>query len=120
MEARVTRLEGAFLRVDASLNDIKASQARTETRLDHIDGRLDGIDGRLVRMDGRLEGVDSRLGRSETSQARLEERMERVMDKARDMPSEDTVNKLLNHKLTILGIITAILVVALPYLLSKA
>ncbi|WP_423212272.1 hypothetical protein [Paracoccus yeei] len=89
MEHRVTRLEEAFIRMDGSLSDIKSSQARSEMKLDHLSSDFTGV---------------------KVSQARIEERMERVMDKARDMPNERSVNTMLNHKLTILGVVVAVVV----------
>lgn len=89
MERRVTRLEEAFIRMDGSLSDIKSSQARSEMKLDQLSSDFTGV---------------------KVSQARIEERMERVMDKARDMPTERSVNTMLNHKLTILGVVVAVVV----------
>lgn len=92
MEQRLSRVEDAIIA-------IRSSQDRMEQRFD--------------RMEQRFDGFQSDMTAVKVSQVKLEERMERVMDKARDMPTEAKVNSMLNHKLTVLGVVvTAIAALA--------
>lgn len=93
MEARLSRVEDAILA-------IRSSQDRMEQRFDTFQTDLSGV---------------------KVSQARIEERMERVMDHARDIPSPDKVDSMINSKLGIAALLFAglgALIAAITYAAS--
>ncbi|HBD92128.1 MAG TPA: hypothetical protein DEF16_00745 [Gemmobacter sp.] len=92
--------------------------ARIELAIEGVNSTLSRLDGRFDRLDAKLDRHDSNLSNIKTSQARVEERLDRVMDKARDMPSDTTINAMLNHKLTVLGIVCAIVLGAAALIVS--
>lgn len=74
---------------------------------DEMEQRVARLEEAFVRVDANLDRLTSDMTAVKVSQAKIEERMDRVMDKAREMPTEAKINSLLNHKLTLLGIIIA-------------
>ena len=78
-----------------------------EARLSRVEDAIFAIRSSQDRMEQRFDAFQSDMTAVKVSQGRIEERMERVMDKAREMPTEAKINSLLNHKLTLLGIIIA-------------
>lgn len=62
LKRRVSEIEGSFgfllKQVRSVHRDLLAFQAKTEQRLEKIDGRLDKIDGRLDRHEGRLDRIE--------------------------------------------------------------
>jgi len=65
LKRRVGELEGSFgfltTQIKGVHKDLLTFQARTEQRLDKVDGRLDRVDGRLDRVDGRLDRVEKEI-----------------------------------------------------------
>lgn len=93
MEARVQKLEDAFLRVDRSLD----------------------------RMDQRFDAFQSDISATRVSLAKIEERMDRVMDRARDMPTEAKIDSMITSKLGLSALLLAavgILIAAITYAAS--
>lgn len=78
-----------------------------EARLSRVEDAIIAIRSSQDRMEQRFDVFQSDLSAVKVSQGKLEERMDRVMDKAREMPTEAKINSLLNHKLTLLGIVIA-------------
>ncbi len=62
LKRRVSEIEGSFgfltQQIKSVHKDLLAFQARTEQRLDKVDGRFDKVDGRLDKVDGRLDRVE--------------------------------------------------------------
>lgn len=99
-----------------------------------LGGRLDVLDNKIAQVDEKVASTDEKAGdiitaiavlreRTESMPslndgitelksrgARIEERMDRVMEKAREMPDNARVNSLLNHKLSILGIVMTVVI----------
>lgn len=93
MEARVQKLEDAFLRVDRSLD----------------------------RMDQRFDAFQSDISATRVSLAKIEERMDRVMDRARDIPTEAKIDSMITSKLGLSALLLAavgILIAAITYAAS--
>jgi hypothetical protein len=71
---RVSEIKGSFgfltQQIKSVHKDLLAFQARTEQRLDKIDGRLDKVDGRLDKVDGRLDLVEKRRSLATPGHAR--------------------------------------------------
>jgi archaellum component FlaC len=65
LKRRVGEIEGSFgfltQQIKTVHKDLLAFQAKTEQRLDRVDGRLDKVDGKLDKVDGRLDQVDRGL-----------------------------------------------------------
>jgi chromosome segregation ATPase len=65
LKRRVSEIEGSFgfltQQIKSVHKDLLAFQAKTEQRLEKIDGRLDKMDGKLDKTDGRLDLVDRGL-----------------------------------------------------------
>jgi len=61
LKRRVGEIEGSFgflTQIKSVHKDLLTFQARTEQRLDKVDGRLDKVDGRLDKVDGRLDRLE--------------------------------------------------------------
>lgn len=121
MELRVSRLEEAFLRVDANLDRMSTDMSAIKASQERFEQRLGGVEASQTRMEERLAVIGSDLGAVKVSQARVEERMERVMDHARNMPSPDKVDSMINSKLGIAALLFAglgALIAAITYAAS--
>lgn len=77
---------------------------------DELQARVQRLEDTFVRIDATLERMSGDMGDVKVSQARIQERMERIMDRTRDMPTEVSVGKALDEKLTILGVVIAIVI----------
>jgi tetrahydromethanopterin S-methyltransferase subunit G len=69
LNADVTDLRGAFVRLDAKVDDVHRRldakldefYHRLDTKIGRLDGRIDRLDGKIDRLDGKIDGVDRRL-----------------------------------------------------------
>lgn len=81
-------------------------------------GGGDDMERRVTRLEEAVIAIKGDLSDIRASQATLLERMDRVMDKVRDMPSERRVSEMLNAKLTLAATILAAVIGILAYISS--
>lgn len=77
-----------------------------------------GMEQRVTRLEQAVLRIDGNVDAIRASQIRIEERMERVMDRARDMPSPTVVDAMITSKLGLSALIAAclgVLIAAITY-----
>ena len=77
---------------------------------DDMDARLKRLEDAFLGFDAKLDRMSGDLGEVKVSQARIQERMERIMDRTGNMPTEATISKVMNQKLTTLSVVFAVVV----------
>jgi hypothetical protein len=80
------------------------------------DGGGDDMERRVTRLEDAVIAMQGDMTEIRTSQATLLERMDRVMDKVRDMPSERRVGEMLTSKITVSTAIIATVIAIMAYL----
>lgn len=79
-------------------------------------GGGDDMERRVTRLEDAVIAMQGDMADIRASQATLLERMDRVMDKVRDMPSERRVSEMLNSKITVSTAIIATVIAIMAYL----
>lgn len=80
------------------------------------------MERRVTRLEQAVLRIDGNVDAIRASQIRIEERMERVMDRARDMPSPTVVDAMITSKLGLSALIAAclgVLIAAITYASSS-
>lgn len=75
--------------------------------------RVRRLEDAFLHLDSKLDAMSHSISDVRVSQAHLQERMERTMDRTANMPSEASIHKAMNQKLTtpggVVGIATLII-----------
>lgn len=89
-----------------------------EARINQLEQSFVSMQATLSRMDGKLDQLSSTITDVKVSQAHIEERMERVMDRAREMPTTERVDGMIKSKMGMAALLMtglAVLIAAITY-----
>lgn len=90
VDGRLHAVDGRLDAVDGRLDALGSRLERVEARFDGVEARLDTVDARFGTVLARFDGSDARLETMDVRFARLERKVDRILDHLLPGPPPDT------------------------------